>query len=408
MNILVLNAGSGSLKGHLYRVDDGRLPEHPPEPAWQAVIDWTVADDHGVLSAVTAKHRISMELPRDHREGDRAVRTLLGTLTDGEPRVLKALEEIDAVGHRVVHGGDLHAPTLITPEVKENIARLIPLAPAHNPAQLAGIEAIESILGNVPQVAVFDTAFHRQMPEEAQRYPIPDKWFEAGIRRYGFHGISHAYCVDRAAQLMERPPQSLKLITCHLGHGASLAAVAGGRSVDTTMGFTPLEGIMMGTRSGSIDPAIVFHLQRERGLTVDQIDRMLNQESGLLGVSGRSSDMRVIEAEAERGDPRAVLALRMFVHRLRSGIGAMLASLAGLDALVFTAGIGEHSAQIRREACAPFAYLGLRLDPQRNETVQADQSIAAPDSTVEILVVRTREEWAVARECWRALRVTRA
>ncbi len=408
MNILVLNAGSGSLKGHLYLVDDDRLPEHPPEPVWRAAIDWTVAHDHGALTAHAANHRISMDLPRDDRDGERAVHALLGTLTEGKTRVLDALREIDVVGHRVVHGGALHEPMPITPEVKHEIARLAPLAPDHNPAQLAGIEAIDSLLSGVPQVAVFDTAFHRQMPEEAQRYPIPDEWFSLGIRRYGFHGISHAYCADRAAQLMERPPPSLKLITCHLGHGSSLAAVEGGRSVDTTMGFTPLEGVMMGTRSGSIDPGIVFHLQREEGLEVAEIERILNSESGLLAVSGRSSDMRTIEAAADRGDPRALLALRMFVHRLRAGIGAMAASLGGVDALVFTAGIGEHSARIRAEACGPFAYLGLRLDPERNATAQGDQSIAAADSAVQVLVVRTREEWQIARECWHALRAARA
>ena len=365
-----------------------------------AAIDWTVARGHGVLSAGTANHRISINLPRNQRQGTRGIRRLLSTLIEGQTGVLNALDEIDVVGHRVVHGGDLHEPTSITPEVKQIIEHLVPLAPAHNPTQLAGIEAIASILDGVPQVAVFDTAFHRRMPEEAQRYPIPDEWFAMGIRRYGFHGISHAYCKDRATQLLERSPELLRLITCHLGHGCSLAAVAGGHCVDTTMGFTPLEGIMMGTRSGSIDPGIVLHLQREQGLNVDQIDQVLNRESGLLGVSGRSSDMRTIEAEAERGDPQALLAVRMFVHRLRAGIGAMLASLGGLDALVFTAGIGEHSSRIREESCAPFAYLGLRLDPRRNETAQADQSVATPDSTVEILVVRTREEWASARECW--------
>ena len=401
MNILVLNAGSSSLKSHLYQVDGDQLPVHPPEPEWQAAIDWTVANDHGVLSASTANHRISMNLRKHQREGDFAIRRLLRTLTEGRTGVLNALEEIDVVGHRVVHGGDLHEPTSITPDVTQTIARLVPLAPAHNPAQLAGIEAIESILDSVPQVAVFDTSFHRQMPEEAQRYPIPDEWLAMGIRRYGFHGISHAYCTERAAQLMERPRESLKLITCHLGHGCSLAAVAGGRCVDTTMGFTPLEGLMMGSRSGSIDPGVVLYLQREQGLDVHQIDRVLNHESGLLGVSGHSSDMRTIEAQAERGDPRALLALRMFVHRLRSGVGAMLASLGGLDALVFTAGIGEHSARIREEACTPFAHLGLRLDSSRNEKARADQSVAAPDSSVEILVLRTREEWAIARECWR-------
>ena len=404
MRILVLNAGSGSLKGHLYVLGGDRLPEQPPEPAWEAAIDWTEADDHGVLRARAATRSVTRELPREYRNGAQAVRALLATLTEGETGVVDSLGAIDAVGHRVVHGGDLHEPTPITAAVEQEIARLEPLAPDHNPAQLAGIRAVAAILGAVPQLAVFDTAFHRRMPEEAERYPLPDDWFALGIRRYGFHGISHGYCASRAAELLNRPLDSLRLITCHLGHGSSLAAVAEGRSVDTTMGFTPLEGLMMGTRSGSIDPSIALYLQREEGLRAEEVERILTHESGLLGVSGRSSDMRTIEAAADRGDPRALLALRMFVHRLRAGIGAMAASLGGVDALVFTAGIGEHSVQIRAEACAPFAHFGLRLDPERNATARADQSIGAAGSAVAVLVVRTREEWAIAREWWRTMR----
>ena len=289
--------------------------------------------------------------------------------------------------------------TELTPDVKAAIARLAELAPAHNPAALQGIEVAEQLLGAVPQIAVFDTAFHSELPDAAAIYPGPYEWIEQGIRRYGFHGINHQYCAGRAAQLLQKDGASLRLITCHLGNGCSLAAIAGGRSVDTTMGFTPLEGLMMGTRCGSIDPGILLYLLRQ-GHTSAEIDRILNRESGLKGISGSSGDMRDIAAAIARGDKRAQLAFDIYVHRVRFHIGAMLAALGGLDALVFTAGVGENSAPLREAVCAAFGFLGLELDTHKNEAKPQDEDIAARDSQVRVLVIQAQEDWAIARECW--------
>ena len=298
---------------------------------------------------------------------------MLGTLTRGETAVLEQLTEIDVVGHRVVHGGpDYSQPVPVTDEVRRAIAAFGDLAPAHNPAQLEGIRAIDTMIGDVPQVAVFDTAFHRRMPLAASVYPIPYEWYEKGIRRYGFHGISHGYCSERAAALLGRPLASLRMITCHLGNGCSLAAIKNGVSVDTSMGFTPLEGLMMGSRSGSIDPAIPIYLMRH-GQTVQQIDDMLNQGSGLKGVSGLSADMREILEAAAKGHERARLALDLYVHRLRASIGGMVAVLGGLDVLVFTAGVGENAPSVRERACAGFEYLGLSLDKRQERVAMRGQ-----------------------------------
>jgi acetate kinase len=291
--------------------------------------------------------------------------------------------------------------TFVTAEVKTAISRLAELAPAHNPANLEGIVAIEQFLGAVPQVAVFDTAFHAQMPEMAAIYPGPYQWFAEGIRRYGFHGISHQYCAARAAEILDRDLNDLRLVTCHLGNGCSLAAIRGGRSVNTTMGFTPLEGLMMGSRSGSIDPGLLLHLLRQPNYNVDRLGRILNQESGLQGISGLSSDLREILAAMAQGNARAQLAFDAYVHSLRCHIGAMVASLGGLDALVFTAGVGEHAAQVRSAACEGFAFLGLKLDQEKNSQSRFDWDIAAPDSTVRVLVIHTEEDWEIARECWK-------
>ncbi len=404
MNVLVLNAGSSTLKSHLYQFDEGLAPQEPLSPRWEGYVDWTASADHGVLTARAGTKGVEQSLALEIRAADEGVSALLQTLIGGATRVLDELSEVDVVGHRVVHGGpDLADPVLITAEVKDVIAEVVPLAPDHNPAELRGIESIETALRHVPQVAAFDTAFHRTMPEEAERYPLPAQWYERGVRRYGFHGISHRYSAQRAAQIMGRPVDSLRVITCHLGNGSSLAAVRGGRSVDTTMGFTPMEGLMMGSRSGSIDPGVILHLMRTEGLDPGEVNDLLNHRSGLLGVSAISSDLRSIETAALEGDPRAELAITMFVHRLRAGIGSMVASLGGVDALVFTAGIGEHSARIRQEACAAFAFLGLRLDPERNRSSGSDRSVAAADSTVEVLVVHAREEWAIAVDSCRIL-----
>jgi acetate kinase len=253
----------------------------------------------------------------------------------------------------------------------------------------------------VPQVAVFDTAFHAQMPDAAAIYPGAYEWIEQGIYRYGFHGTSHAYCAERAAELLGQDLKDLRLITCHLGNGASLAAIRDGRSIDTTMGFTPLDGLMMGSRSGSVDPSILIHLIRHHGYDADQLDHLLNQASGLLGISGLSNDLRQIMSAIDAGNDRAKLALEIYIHRLRSCMGAMLASLGGLDALIFTAGVGEHSPPIR---AAAFAFLGLKLDLDKNAGRPRDAVISTLDSTVKVLVIHTQEDWAIARDCWRLSR----
>jgi acetate kinase len=403
MNILVLNAGSSSQKSSLYALTGDTLPDQPPE-LWSAQIDWTHQQGMAELKVKAAQGVVlEDELP----SGSRFDLTLqmLKTLWSGKTQVLEQPHAIDVVGHRVVHGSqEYRSSTLVTPEVKAAIAGLATLAPAHNPANLEGIEVIEQILGTeVPQVAVFDTAFHTQMPLPAVVYPGPYEWFEQGIRRYGFHGISHQYCAQRAAHILGRELKELRLITCHLGNGCSLAAIRDGHSVDTTMGFTPLEGLMMGSRSGSIDPGILIHLMRQEGYTADKLEQLLNKASGLKGISGVSEDMRQITTVVAEGNPRAKLALDIFVHRLRSSIGAMLASLGGLDALVFTAGIGENSPTIRAAACEAFEFLGLRLDTEKNACLHVAQDIAMANSAVRVLVIHTQEDWAIAQACWHLL-----
>ncbi|MGK7911023.1 MAG: acetate/propionate family kinase [Synechococcus sp.] len=396
MNILILNAGSSSQKSCLYRFD-GSVPDLPPEPLWSAHIEWS---EHSGQMVVTASEaRIAVEL----ETGDlaTAISKMLDTLLVGDTQVLDDLAEINVVGHRVVHGGSNYSqPIAIDNDVKTAIADLSVLAPAHNPANLAGIEAIEHCLGDVPQVAVFDTAFHSQMPLASAVYPIPYGFFEDGIRRYGFHGISHDYCAHRAAQLVGQPLEELKLVNCHLGNGCSLAAVDGGIGIDTTMGFTPLEGLMMGTRSGSVDPAIAIHLMRTKGYDADRLDTMLNRESGLKGVSGISGDMREIAAAISNGNERAQLAFDLYIHRLKSAIGGMVASLGGLDVLVFTAGVGEHSAMVREQVCRGLEFLGVTLNDAQNSASPVDTVISGPDSAVTVLVIHTEEDWAIAKACW--------
>ena len=401
MKILVLNSGSSSQKACLYQIG-AKLPDHPPAPLWEAKVEFggetsTVAinNSHGV--------RHSEQIRASSRE--QVVRRLLSMLTDGKIGVLASLTEIDAVGHRIVHGGPhFEQPVVVTSEVRKAIADCSALAPLHIPAALEGIEVIESILGPVTQVAVFDTGFHRKLPPAAAIYPGPYEWFESGIRRYGFHGINHQYCAGRAAQLLGKEQASLKLVTCHLGNGCSLAAIQGGRCVDTTMGFTPLEGLMMGTRSGSVDPGILIFLMRQRRLDGEQIDHILNQESGLLGISGLSSDMREILAAIQRHDDRAKLAFDIFVHRLQTAIGSMVAALGGIDALVFTAGVGENSPEVRAAACSTLGFLGLKLDSGLNTRPSLDADISTADSRVRVLVIRAQEDWAIAEECWKLVR----
>ena len=400
MKILVLNAGSSSQKSRLYEIaDTGPLPELAPSPLWQADADWTHHRGITELKISTA-NSATLEESLDTDTRSEVIRYILNTLWSGKTQVLTQASDIDIVGHRVVHGGnEFEKSTLVTPEVKRAISRMAVLAPLHNPANLEGIEVIERILPSIPQVAVFDTAFHRHMPLPAMTYPGPYEWFEQQIYRYGFHGISHQYCSRRAAQILGKDLESLRLITCHLGNGCSLAAVQHGHSIETTMGFTPLEGLMMGSRSGSIDPGIMLYLLQQKKVTVEQLDDTLNKASGLKGISG-SGDMRQILRDIKESKPRAKLAFDMFVHRLRYYIGAMLATLGGLDALVFTGGIGENAAEVREATCESFAFLGLKLDAQKNEQSPADQNISAIDSAIPVLIVHTQEDWAIARECW--------
>jgi len=400
MKILVLNAGSSSQKSCLYELNDV-LPDRPPQPLWEAQIDWNHRQGVTQLKVETASGtEQEEEFPSDSRQA--AISRMLETLWQGKTQVINSLTEIDIVGHRVVHGGqDYQQSTLISPDVKEAIARLSVFAPVHNPVNLEGIEALEKILPNRPQVAVFDTAFHAQLPPAAFVYPGPYEWLEDGIRRYGFHGISHQYCARRAAQILNRDLTDLRLITCHLGNGCSLAAIRGGWSIDTTMGFTPLDGLMMGSRSGAIDPGIIIHLLRRSDLTSEKLDNILNRNSGLKGISGVSGDMRQIGEAITQGNERAQLALDIYIHRLRAGIGAMLASLGGLDALIFTAGVGENSAFVRAAACEAFGFLGLKLDGEKNQHTPVDEDIAAVDSAARVLVIHTQEDWEIARECWK-------
>ncbi|MFQ4136893.1 acetate/propionate family kinase [Nodosilinea sp. PGN35] len=397
MKIFVLNAGSSSHKSCLFDLSQGNADGQVARPLWRASLDWTHAEGSVELTASGAGEETVTVLPlTDKGEG---LEAMVETLVQGQTQVLDDLAEIGAVGHRVVHGGcDYQQPVVVDSGVKETIRQLIPLAPAHNPANLQGIEAMERILGGVPQVAVFDTAFHSAMPPAAFTYPGPYAWVEQGIRRYGFHGISHQYVAQRAADLMGRDLEDLKLLTCHLGNGCSLAAVKGGVCVDTTMGFTPLDGLMMGNRSGSVDPGILIYLMRQEGYSADQLDRLLNKESGLKGLSGVSNDMRVVAEAMEQGSDQAQLAIGVFIHRLRREMGGMVASLGGLDGVVFTAGIGENTPLVWRRACEPFEFLGLRLKAELNRA-QNDQDIAAADAAVRVWVIHTQEEWAIAQAC---------
>jgi acetate kinase len=396
MNILVLNAGSSSFKASLYRLVEKDLSLDPVVPLWTGEIDWNSAGI-AVLKAKTADDSIKEERSRTNRSTD--IHDLLNWIWSGKTQVVNSIEEIDIVGHRVVHGGDKYRqPMSIDAEVKAEIDRLSIYAPLHNPANLMGINIIESLSSNIPQVAVFDTAFYGDLPEVVYVYPVPYQWLERGIRKYGFHGISHQYCTQRAAKLLGRDLKKLRLISCHLGNGCSLAAVKFGRCIETTMGFTPLDGLMMGTRCGSIDPGIILHLLREQEYTVAELDHILNFESGLLGVSGISNDLREIDKAIAAGNDRAKLALDIYIDRLTSRIASLLPNLGGLDALIFTGGVGENHAGIRAAVAAKLAFLGVEIDPALNSLpMTVDRNLATSQSQVRILTIHTQEEWEIAR-----------
>jgi acetate kinase len=385
--ILVCNAGSSSLKFSFFDAEDEVLLA-------DGSIDWLRKPARLVFRGAN-QPEIREEL-RLEKHAD-AVARILDNLQAGSSSALQTLEDLRAVGHRVVHGGERHtSAALITPEVKRAIEELTELAPLHNPASLEGINAVEQVLPKVPQVAAFDTAFHATLSEAARTYPLPQKWTrEWGVRRYGFHGLSHSYCAGQAAKIIGR--RGLRLVIAHLGNGASVSAVRDGVCVDTSMGFTPLEGLMMATRSGTVDPGILIYLLRHKGLDAEALDNALNYESGLLGISGISPDLRQLLSELPHNSD-ARLAVDVYVHRIVQTIGAMAATLGGIDALVFTAGVGERSAEIRKRVCEKLKYLGLEMDPAANETCEPDADIATPASTARTLVIATREDLTIMRE----------
>lgn len=392
MKILVVNAGSSSLKFGLFTRDEC-------EVLAQGSIEWMGDSEQAQLrlsghALIEINRRVTA---RSHAEAVAVVRQTLieRSLLDAGPG-----SQIAAVGHRVVHGGSLfQGSARIDERVRAAIADLAALAPLHNPPAIKTMDAIEATFPGVPQVAVFDTAFFSDLPAHQVVYPLPYEWHvKWGVRRFGFHGISHAYCSQRAAELLRRDLSELRLVICHLGNGCSLSAIGLGQPVATTMGFTPLDGLMMGTRSGSIDPGILLHVQREHGLSLEQLDQALNYESGLLGVSGVSSDVRAVETAARQGHERAKLALTIYADRVRSSIGASAATLGGVDALIFTAGVGENSVSLRAAVLEGLQCLGLNLDSARNEIAVPDCDLALADSPGRILLIRTQEQLMIARE----------
>ena len=392
MKILVVNAGSSSLKFQLIETDGEKLLAG------------------GICEEIGARSRFKFKVPgREDYVTDaklpthsEAIKLVLDTLTDKKLGVLGSVSEIGAVGHRVVHGGErFSGSVLITDDVKASIVENSDLSPLHNPANLIGIRACEELM-DVPQVAVFDTSFHQTMPDYAYMYAIPYEYYDKyKLRRYGFHGTSHRYVSERAAAMLGKAPEDVNVVTCHLGNGSSIAAVKGGRCLDTTMGVTPLEGMMMGTRCGNIDPAIIPFLMRKGEVTTaDDIDKLLNKRSGMLGINGVTTDNREILRMAEEGNERCRLIERMFVHQLTKFIGGYIAAMRGADAIVFTGGIGENTSLYREKVCENLEFLGVKIDPEKNKLRGQELDISADGAKVRVLVIPTNEELVIARDTY--------
>ncbi|MEM0226578.1 MAG: acetate kinase [Thermofilaceae archaeon] len=399
MKILVLNSGSSTVKFRVYDCEEA-LVELAGGIVERIGEEVSYVDYRGPRGGLRYEARI-----RDHGE---ALQHILRVLSDPSLGVIARPEEIAAVGHRVVHGGEMRESSVIDERVERVIEEYARMAPLHNPANLLGIRAAKSVFPHALHVAVFDTAFHSTLPEEAYLYAIPYEYYlKYRIRRYGFHGISHRYVARRAAELLGMPLEKLKLITCHLGSGASVAAVMYGKCVETSMGLTPLEGLVMGTRCGDIDPSIFYFLMKWEGLSADEVYDLLNRRSGLLGLSGISNDVRVLLQASERGDERAARALKVFAHRVKKYIGAYMAVMNGADAIVMTAGIGERSPAMRRMILEGLENLGIILDPVKNEQPEQHGGIISrDDSRVKVLVIPTNEELAIAEEALMVLRRT--
>ncbi|MGB5440079.1 MAG: acetate kinase [Gammaproteobacteria bacterium] len=398
IKVLVINSGSSSIKYQLFDMDGGVVLA---SGAVERIGEAQGLHRHRLHTGTDNSERREEQAIADHRDG-----LSLITASLRESKAVNELSELFAIGHRVVHGGEsFREPALIDAAVLKQIHDLTPLAPLHNPANLMGIEVALQQAPDVPQVAVFDTAFHQSIPAYAYRYALPEALYtQQRVRRYGFHGTSHAYVARQAAVLLGKPPASLRLITLHLGNGASAAAIAKGQSVDTSMGMTPLEGLMMGTRCGDLDPAIHFYLARTTGMDFDAIESLLNRDSGLKGICG-ANDMREVHRLADAGDARAQLALQMYCYRIKKYIGAYYAALGGLDAVVFTGGIGEHDARVREQCCTGLEALGVALDAQKNAAAgSAACAIHSETSEVSLLVIPTNEELEIARQAVSCIR----
>ena len=392
MKILVLNCGSSSIKYALYNMDTKEVMTSGG--AERVGLDGAFVK---VKLANGEKKQIMHDSP-EHTEG---VKFIFSLLTDPEIGVIKDLKEIDAVGHRMVHGGEkFNKSVLLTDEVLKVFEECSDLAPLHNPANLKGVKAVSELMPGLPQVGVFDTAFHQTMPDYAYMYAVPYELYEKyGIRRYGFHGTSHRYVAKRVCDFLGVKPEDKKIITCHIGNGASIAAVDGGKCVDTSMGLTPLEGVMMGTRSGDIDGGAVAFLQKKLGLDADGISDLLNKKSGVLGITELSSDMREVEAACEKGEPKAVLAMNMYNYRIKKYIGAYAAAMGGVDIIVFTAGVGENQWSTRQESCEGLEFLGVKIDKELNKGLRGvEKIISTADSKVTVCIIPTDEELMIATD----------
>lgn len=391
MKTLVINCGSSSLKYQL-------IDMSTEECMVQGLVERIGIEGSILTQKVEGKDKyvINKEI-KNHKD---AIKLVLEALIDPAHGVIKSMEEISAVGHRVVHGGEKYSDSvLINDEVLQSIKDCIALAPLHNPPNIIGIEACKELMPNTPMVAVFDTAFHQTMPKHSYICPLPyDLYKKYGIRKYGFHGTSHKYVSNKVAEAMGKDMKDLKIVTCHLGNGCSLAAVKNGKSVDTSMGFTPLAGVMMGTRSGSIDPSVISFLIEQHGYTIEEIDELLNKKSGVLGISGVSSDFRDVLAAGEDGNERAKLALEIFYYKVRTQIAAYAGAMGGIDVIVFTAGIGENSAITRKEILKGLEFFGFELDEEKNEIRGNIQEISTENSRVKVYVVPTNEELMIARD----------
>ena len=391
MKILVLNCGSSSIK---YKLFDMTTKEVMAQGGIEKI------GLPGSFLKLTLPNGEKKILEKDVPEHTTGIEFILSTLTSEEYGAIKSLEEINAVGHRMVHGGEKFAKSvLLDEEVLKVFVSCNDLAPLHNPANLKGVNAVSAILPHVPQVGVFDTAFHQTMPDYAYMYAVPYELYEKyGVRRYGFHGTSHRYVSKRACEFLNLPVEGTKIITCHVGNGGSITAVKDGKSVDTSMGLTPLEGLMMGTRSGDIDGGAVTYIMEKEGLDANGVSNLLNKKSGVLGVFGKSSYMRDLESSAAAGEPRALLAESMYFYRIKKYIGAYAAALGGVDVIVFTGGVGENQANARSGACEGLEYMGVKIDLEKNKTRGEEAIISADDSKVKVVVIPTDEELMIASD----------